>query len=178
MIGLVAMLLSPLLAAGSPPAHGPTPSAASRPCRTGTAATALDFWIGEWDVYVGEALVGTNRVEPLLDGCAMVEHWRDCEGGEGKSLFAYDARRQSWSQVWVTGDTSVAGGIKQKRLVAYAAGTVTFQGDLVGPNGAAYFDRTILTRRPDGSVQQQIQVSTDGVNWRTTFDAIYRQRRP
>jgi hypothetical protein len=130
--------------------------------------------VGDWDVYVGAQLAGTDRVERVMNGCAIVEHWRDTSGGEGISLFGYDARRNLWTQNWVTPDTSVSGGIKYKVLRAHTPTSTTFQGELEGGNGAVYYDRTILTALPDHTVHQEIQVSRDGVNWRTMFDAIYR----
>ena len=149
------------------------PVAATAPCRTTEVARSLDFWIGDWDVYVGKQLAGRDIVERLVGGCAMTERWRDAQGGEGISLFAYDARKDLWTQTWVTDDSSAPGGIKFKVLRAHGPGTTTFQGEIEGKTGAVFYDRTILTAMPDGRVHQEIQVSRDGVDWRTGFDAIY-----
>ena len=36
----------------------------------------FDFWLGEWDVSTPQgAPAGTNRVERILEGCALQEHW-------------------------------------------------------------------------------------------------------
>ena len=59
-------------------------------------------------------------------------------------------------------------------LRAHSPSSTTFQGELEGSNGTIYYDRTTLTALPDHTVRQEIQISRDGVNWRTAFDAIYR----
>ena len=77
---------------------------------------ALDFWVGEWDVYIGDKLVGRNRVEKTLMGCAVTEHWRATDGGEGKSLFFVDYDGH-WAQIWVSQWAMTPGGVKEKVMV-------------------------------------------------------------
>ena len=169
----VMILLGTALLAAQAPATPPQPA----PCRATEVAKSLDFWIGDWDVYVGTELAGHDLVERVLGGCAVIENWTDADGGAGKSLFAYDARKDMWTQTWVTDDSSRPGGIKYKVLRAHGPGTTTFQGEVEGKSGADYYDRTILTARPDGKVRQQIQVSRNGIDWKTGFDAVYVHRR-
>lgn len=128
---------------------------------------ALDFWIGRWDVSQGGQLVGTNTIESTLNGCAVLEHWRDVEGGEGTSLFYYDQSADRWKQVWITNKALDAGGTKEKiEQTEYTNnGRIRFQGR----------DRTTLTREPNGKVRQLIESTPDnGKTWRATFDAIYQ----
>jgi hypothetical protein len=150
------------------------PAADARmPCRATEVSRNLDFWLGDWDVYVGRDLAGRDVVERVVRGCAVTELWHDTAGGEGMSLFAYDARKDLWTQTWVTNDSSMPGGIKFKVLRAHGPQTTTFQGEIESKGGVVYYDRTILTAIPGGRVRQQIQVSRDGVGWQTGFDAIY-----
>ena len=67
-------------------------------CSESERYSDLDFWVGEWDVFVGDTRVGRNRIEKVLDGCALIEHWSAAGGGDGKSLFFvdYDGR---WTQI-------------------------------------------------------------------------------
>ena len=148
-------------------------AATPKPCRATEVSRNLDFWMGDWDVYVGKELAGRDTVERILGGCAVTERWRDTQGGEGISLFAYDARRDLWTQTWVTDDSSMPGGIKFKVLRAHTSTSTTFQGEIEGKSGAVFYDRTILTALARGRVHQEIQVSRNGVEWRTGFDAIY-----
>jgi hypothetical protein len=152
-------------------------AAAPSPCRATEVSRNLDFWVGDWDVYAGKELAGRDVVERVLGGCAVTERWTDTGGGEGMSLFAYDARKDLWTQTWVTADSSMPGGIKHKVLRAHTPSSTTFQGEIEGKAGAVYYDRTILTALPGGRVHQEIQVSRNGVDWRTGFDAVYVPHR-
>lgn len=165
-----ATVLAVILAVGAP-------LAAQEPaCRDLPEYALLDFWIGTWDVFVGDRQVGTNRIEPVLGGCAVLEHWTDAGGGEGKSFFYYSPDRGAWLQVWVT---ATPGAIKEKAAVDGApAGSVRFQGEVTTRGGTRVLDRTTLTPLDGGAVRQLIEVSSDGgANWRPTFDAVYRPRR-
>lgn len=135
----------------------------------------LDFWVGEWDVYVGSDLVGTNRIEKILNGCALMEHWSSARGGEGKSLFYYLPGSQEWKQVWVTARATAPGAVKEKRLTeTLEDGSVRFQGELPRRDGSGtYFDRTTLTPLDGGHVRQVIEVSGDGTEWRKVWDSVY-----
>jgi ketosteroid isomerase-like protein len=139
---------------------------------------ALDFWLGHWEVSQDSRLVGTNTVETTLDGCAIFEHWRDVEGGQGTSLFYYDRGAARWKQVWTTEQALAVGGTKEKaeQVEFTSSGRMRFQGHYPAKDpGTTLTDRTTLTREQDGSVRQLIEISTDaGHTWRTIFDAIYR----
>ena len=135
----------------------------------------LDFWIGEWDVKVGERQVGTNRIEKVLSGCAVLEHWTSASGGKGMSLFYFNPTTDDWKQVWVTGRATGVGGLKEKVLVErFEDGGLRFQGEIPLPSGGSYLDRTTLTPLEDGHVRQLIEISRDGgATWEATFDAVY-----
>ena len=151
---------------------------APRRCSEVEVYGALDFWVGEWDVYMGDELVGRNRIEKILSGCAVLEHWSGAGGGEGKSLF-FVSGDGTWKQVWVTGWATRPGGVKEKTLQATeSTDEVRFQGRIFVPDGSSYLDRTTLTRLPSGDVRQVIETSTDdGHSWTTGFDATYRPRK-
>jgi hypothetical protein len=135
----------------------------------------LDFWVGRWDVFVGDRLVGSNLIEKTLNGCAILEHWRARDGGEGKSLFFVDYDRH-WAQIWVSQWAMTPGGVKEKVMVDDPPpGSVRFQGVVRHPEAGAWLDRTTLTPLADGEVRQLIEISQDnGATWNPTFDAIYR----
>ena len=153
-------------------------SAAEPPCRAAEGGKVLDFWLGEWTVASADGAThfGDNSITMAPGGCAIFEHWRGATGGEGHSLFAFDARDESWEQTWVTGDTSTPGGLKHKTLVAAGAGRAVFQGEIIADGGAPYLDRTTLTALDDGRVRQLIEISTDnGATWRAVFDGCYKK---
>jgi hypothetical protein len=121
--------------------------------------------------------VGTNRIEKILGGCAVLEEWRDEGGTEGRSLFFLPPASSTWKQVWLTPASTSPGGAKEKQLVWRGPdGALRFQGELPLPSGRTLLDRTTLTPLPEGRVRQHIEVSRDiGAHWETTFDAIYER---
>jgi len=148
-------------------------------CQKNPAYQKLDFWVGDWDVFAKddkglEQKDGTNRIEKILDGCAIIENWRGVEGHEGKSLFYYRPVQKEWKQVWVTD----VGPMKEKTLILEMPdGGVRFQGELAKRSGGTYLDRTTLTPSAGGKVRQVIEISLDGgKTWKTTFDAEYRRK--
>lgn len=171
---LAAMLAGAPCAAWS----APLPAPAGQPCREQPAGRALDFWVGDWKVVDAKdgSPLGENRVDRILDGCAIIENWHGADAGDdGKSLFAYDANAQTWEQVWVTQDTSRPGGLKHKRMVAaYPDGSVRFEGEIPLKDGRIILDRTTLVPMKDGRVRQTIEDSRDGgTSWIAGFDAFY-----
>ena len=148
-------------------------------CAADSTYSTLDFWLGEWDVLVGDQVVGTNRITRVLKGCAVLEEWRDAMGGEGRSLFYVEPGTHRWKQVWVTDDAGQVGGTKEKHLIARLPdGGVRFQGELPLPDGRLVLDRTTLTPIRPGEVRQLNETSRDGgTTWRAGFDARYRKRR-
>ncbi len=145
-----------------------------RPCST-PAHRRLDFWVGAWRVVVGEGegeqQVGSNSIQKILNGCAVIENWRSAGGGEGKSLFYYHDVEKTWKQVWVTD----GGRLKEKHLVAVSAdGALRFQGEIRRDDGTIVQDRTTLIPIEENRVRQVIEQSLDGGDtWQVGFDAFY-----
>lgn len=154
----------------------PCAAAAAQPCRDAPNGKALDFWVGDWSVVAvaDGAPQGTSHIESVLGGCAVIENWYEA-GGDGKSLFSFDARSGLWNQTWVTEDTSRPGGLKNKVLVAVGPdGAVRFQGTIFVRPGVTVLDRTTLTPLKDDRVRQTIEISRDGgTSWTANFDAYY-----
>lgn len=160
---------APALAQDVPPA-----------CEDVEAMHVLDFWVGEWEVRTEAGPAGRNRIEKVLAGCALLEHWQGAGGSEGKSLFYFDHAAAEWKQVWVTDRSAGPGGVKEKRLVEVLdGGALRFQGTVRLPDGREYLDRTTLTPLEGGRVRQVIAISTDGgATWQTRFDAVYTPAAP
>jgi hypothetical protein len=158
--------------------RAPDGESAPSPCESEPVFAALDFWVGDWEVFVGAQKVGDDRVAKTLNGCAITESWAASNGGQGFSLFFVDPAESRWKQAWVTGRALAPGGVKDKRLIeTLPGGGLRFQGAVRDTSGREWLDRTTLVPLRDGTVQQQIQVSKDdGVSWETTFDAVYRRR--
>ena len=132
----------------------------------------LDFWVGEWEVFlVTGPKDGDNRIEKMLGGFAVQENWTELDGHEGKSWFYYYRAEKRWKQVWVTD----GGGVKEKaQMPDPPAGSVRFRGEIPLRDGRKLLDQTTLTPLPDGRVRQVIEQSTDGGRtWQTVYDAYY-----
>ncbi len=133
---------------------------------------SMDFWVGEWEVFTMDGkLAGTNRIEKVLDGAAILEHWENKAGIEGKSWFYWMADKRKWKQVWVTPD----GSYKEKVPEAVEGGLL-FTGTAFSPDGRSWPDRTRLTVYGEGEVRQEIETSKDGgKTWTKGWDAVYRR---
>ena len=172
-LAMLATLLAPCaLAQGAGAGSPPSPSPASNaPSCDEPAHHEFDFWVGEWEVRLPDGrLAGTNRIERLLDGCVLQEHWRSAGAGHGTSLNFYDRITRQWNQVWI----DAQGGVL--RL------TGTRQGDAmvltgVQPDsaGSPVRQRITWTPRADGSVRQLWETSADGRSWTVAFDGSYRR---
>lgn len=137
---------------------------------------AFDFWIGEWDVYAGDQLAGHNRIEPILNGCALSENWQSVTGGHGHSYNSFDRLTGHWNQFWVDDKGSVL------RLVGdpEALGPHKKGMSLMGLLPSATKAKQMTTHRIRWSVEDHEQVrqlwesSTDGGdNWTVLFDGLY-----
>ena len=119
-----------------------------RKCADVSVYSLLDFWVGQWDVYSKGEKVGENRIEKILDGCAVLEHWTAAGGGQGKSLF-YVGADEIWQQIWVSEWSANPGGMKEKTLIAGVPDNgVRFQGELRHPEMGTYLDRTTPIATP------------------------------
>ncbi len=148
------------------------------PCQADSLYHALDFWVGDWEVFdQNDRLVGYNKIEKILNSCAIQENWTDTGGNEGKSLFYVENDSRQWKQVWVTASAKQPWGQKEKSLLSSTPGKeVLFQGSYK-MQGQLILDRTILSKGANGHVKQTIQVSRDGgQNWQTTFIGIYKKK--
>jgi hypothetical protein len=162
---------------GLPPARSGQTPASIQPCEKNPAYHKLDFWVGRWDVFSNQdgSKDGSNVIEKILGGCAIIENWHDVTGNEGKSLFYYQAATRQWKQVWVTD----MGPMKEKHLLEeYKGEGVRFQGEIPHLDGGSHLDRTTLTPLSGNRVRQVIEISRDqGKSWEVTYDAEYRPMR-
>ena len=147
-------------------ATGPTPCAAA-------VHHQFDFWVGEWVVTENGKPAGTNRIERLLDGCALLENWTGAGGSRGHSLNFYDPGRKLWQQTWVDASPSslnLTGGWVDGRMVLSGSGKDA-------KTGRAQIDRIAWTPNSDGTVRQLWDRSLDGGRtWQVLFDGLYRRR--
>lgn len=161
----------------------PTPATPPKPPACDSAAHAqFNFWVGEWDVYPNTAdpakapQVARSTIERLYAGCAVRENWMPLKGPGGGSLNALDPATGRWHQTWIgsqPGRVEFDGGFNGTAMVLTG-----FWRGVNGPGQDALI-RMTYTPHADGSVRQHGEQSTDhGLTWTTSFDLIYRPRKP
>ncbi|MGH8029506.1 MAG: hypothetical protein ACREO3_06195 [Arenimonas sp.] len=128
----------------------------------------FDFWLGHWTVTANGEVTGDSRIESILDGCAVLEHWTGAKGGRGKSLNVYNRAQHAWEQFWIDnqGDRLLLrGGLRDGAMVL----------DNVHEAGPGVRrERIAWTRVDDGSVRQLWESSSDaGATWKVEFDGLY-----
>lgn len=149
---------------------------AQRPTCSAAAHRALDFWIGEWDAYRADsnALAGRSSIRREDHGCVITEHWVSAgQPYSGRSLNIYDRTSGRWEQYWVDSAgarTLFIGGPIEHGMQLTTAAPVPVQGNV------ERYSRVTLTARPDGTVLQRGEISTDRAEWTTTYAFIYRRR--
>lgn len=150
---------------------------AAWPCRENAVSRQFDFWIGEWDVFVGGQQAGTNTIERMLGGCTLLENWTNAGGREGKSFNWIDRasfRDARWRQLWVddSGNTlDYYGG-------AYVDGAMRFEGHTFSAQGDSIPQKLTFHNVHADTVRQVFEQSNDGgATWVVTFDGMYIRRR-
>lgn len=133
----------------------------------------FDFWIGEWEVRTPDGKpAGTSRIESILGGAVIQEHWKGAAGDTGTSFNFVDAATGQWRQFWVSKNGNaldLRGGLKEGRMV--------LEGETRTPKGPQQ-ERISWTPRPDGTVRQLWEQSLDGgKTWTVAFDGIYTKRK-
>jgi hypothetical protein len=148
------------------------------PCNS-AAARQFDFWLGEWEVKDAAGMVlGHNRVERILNGCAVAEYWTSAGGNVGQSINFYDAKTKRWNQFWVdtSGDAWFSRDAQQNPATARGGmqnGKMVLESDPASQPRI----RGTWSVLPDGRVRQTFEQSEDkGKTWSAIFDGFYSRR--
>jgi len=135
----------------------------------------FDFWVGDWVVTTPQGkTAGTNRIERIINGCVLQEHWSSSNGGDGTSLNMWDAASGKWHQVWMD-----AGGNLLELAGKLEGANMGLTGEHATPGkaGSTTIERVTWTPNPDGTVRQHWESSTDGgATWTDSFDGIYARK--
>ena len=145
----------------------------SHPCEHDERYRALDFWVGSWDVYMGDQQVGHNQITKNQRGCLIHESWTSASGSTGESINFFDPTTGSWTQHWVDENGGVVwytGGPEDKGL--------HMVGENIDSKGKVKAARLTLSPMEDGTVHHLIEHSDDkGKNWSVWFDATYKRSK-
>jgi hypothetical protein len=143
------------------------------PCSAG-AYRQFDFWIGDWEVQTPKGTpAGENKVEKILEGCALRETWTAVDGSHGSSLSSYDGPAGRWTQTFVDdlGMVLVLDG-------EFREGKMTLSGRRSGVRGSSMLNRIVWQRMEGDKIRQRWeQSSDDGKNWTLLFEGIYSRKK-
>ena len=169
--GLLVGLAAPAQAQSKKP---PASSVGQKPSACSSAPhRQFDFWLGEWEVATSQGSpAGTNRVERLLEGCALQEHWEASDGSRGTSLSSYDAVARKWRQTFVddTGQVLVLEG-------EFKDGKMVLQGEKTMGRQRTALQR-ISWQAVGDKVRQRWDISQDdGKTWSLLFEGVYTRKK-
>lgn len=167
VVAAILMICLPGLSPAAESAQPPTSKSCAAP-----EHRQFDFWIGDWNVTQAGKTAGVNRIERILDGCALLESWTGTSGYRGNSLNFYDVARRRWHQTWT--DTS---GLRLALDGELAAGSMVLAGTRHDSSQQrTVHDRITWTANADGTVRQLWESSTDGKTWSVVFDGLYTRK--
>jgi len=140
----------------------------------------FDFWIGEWDVYAGGQLAGTNSITREHGGCVLAEHWTGAKGLTGASLNVYDSATHRWHQTWVDSAGTLLllnGRFADGAMCLESDGSEAHEANSEDAKQGHTLDRITWTPNADGTVRQLWEQSSDaGRSWTVAFDGLYRRK--
>lgn len=166
----VLLLVSGVAAPGAAQESGPPPPPQGCPA---PEHRQFDFWIGDWEVLTPAGkTAGSNRIEPILGGCALRETWTGAGGSNGTSYNAWDRQRRRWHQTWVDN-----GGLVLRLEGGFADGRMVLSGETLDSAGAKVLNRISWQETGPKAVRQLWETSSDGgKTWGVVFDGRYRKR--
>ncbi|MBL8176472.1 MAG: hypothetical protein JNK48_17485 [Bryobacterales bacterium] len=132
---------------------------------------AFDFWIGNFEVRNPQGQVaGNNRIEKVLNGCALQERWTSKGGADaGRSLTWFDPDIRKWRQTYIAGT-----GHSQDYIGEFRNGALHLLHDRAHPDGTRHMLRMTYSLQNAGNVRQFIEESWDaGKTWAVWFDGLY-----
>jgi ketosteroid isomerase-like protein len=132
----------------------------------------FDFWAGDWEAFDLDdhnTKVAHNRVDRILDGCVLLEDYRQKDGTHGESFSIYDATRKVWHQSWVTNHgvlLTIEGKMQNGEMILSGSDRTT--------DGKERQVRGVW-KAIDGGVRETAVRSTyGGKTWSPWFDLMFR----
>jgi hypothetical protein len=146
------------------------------PCGADSGYRRLAFWVGDWTVFdsTGKRYAAV-RVRDTVDQCALTVDWTGSVGDKGLSVFGFDARTNSWKQMYVSNQVPRPSGVILRQSDPdYDGPGVRFLPEITPPPGASRTRVTIIPL-PGGGVMQLFEDShDDGKTWTTVFKGEHR----
>lgn len=140
------------------------------PCRYGDEFKRLDFWLGEWDVYVKDKKIGTSSIAKSEGGCTLYEDYKTDKGFLGRSMNYYDPEDKRYTQIWID-------KFNQRTIFKETESREDYL-QMSAENKDTKLTRMTYVLDPDtGNITQTMEESTDkGKTWAITFEGVYKKR--
>ena len=139
------------------------------PCLADARFNKLDFWLGEWEVYVNGNYSANSSITKAEGGCTLHEDYRTLGGYAGRSFNYYDLSDSLFKQLWIDKNN----GVMKFREIAASEGYL--QMETYGtpqPIRMAYQ----LDKEAD-TVTQTLESSNDGgKTWQNIFTGVYKRQ--
>jgi len=150
------------------------------PCATDSNYQRLAFWVGDWEVVDSTgADYATQRVRPVVDGCAFTAEWTGRVGNKGLNVSSFDERTGEWRQVYVSNQVPAPSGVAIRRSdPTYRGPGIRFIPLLDPPAGELALSRVTIMPLADHRALQLFEDSNDGgKTWHVIFKAEHRPRK-
>ncbi|HEY2720642.1 MAG TPA: hypothetical protein VGI82_02895 [Chitinophagaceae bacterium] len=148
------------------------------PCLYNDKYKKLDFFVGTWDVYIGnnyENKVAVDTVTKFYGGCSVDEKFRWLSGDyRGESISFFDDATQKFKMCWA----GKSGDIRNFQEVNSEKNKILFLAVTTGDSKKQMVHRRMaITYDPDkNTVHELIENSYDlGETWEVDFDALFKK---
>ena len=145
------------------------------PCVNNPESHRLDFWVGEWNVTnVTGQPAGVNSVQKILGDCVVFENWTDAQGGQGKSINAFNRVLGQWQQFWM----DQYGSVTEYRSSEWVGSSLRYSASTTNRQGQQVLLRMTFTPLDANTVRQQGETSLDGgKTWTPGYDLRYHRKK-
>ena len=163
-------LLICLIAICSTQTNAQTEDQKAFPCRYGDEYKKLDFWLGEWDVFVKDKKTATSSITKSEGGCTLHEDYKTFANFFGRSINYHDPSDGKYTQIWI----DKFNGITTFKEIESREGYLKMQAE----NGKGTLTNMDYTfDEITGNVTQTMESSKDeGKTWKTTFIGVYKKK--
>lgn len=134
----------------------------------------LDFWLGSWKAYDDGGkgpYIARDEITATLNGCVVLEQYRQNDGHHGDGVTIFDASRSLWHQTWVTnyGELLILEG-------RFEGGVLTMSGSALDKGGKRVWYRVAWSQQSTAThgVREIAVTSNDGGrSWKPEFDILF-----
>lgn len=133
----------------------------------------LDFWVGHWNCYSSDTLIGENKIQKILNNKIVEEKFITyADKFSGGSWSAFDSISSQWKQTWVdnAGAYMLFTGAREKDTISF------IEDNSVTLHGQKHYRRMIFYSIKMNSFEWKWQSSEDKIEWKTNWHISYKRK--